>query len=335
MSFNQSENSKVPKVAYEALVDFFTRHENEVVEIEVLPPAIQPPDGITLEEGLNLGIPKKILALAFIEARQRFLGNVTSDCTSSTAFQATKVILLFDPEYITAANFRKRRLLALKDGGSETKTIFQVALKQELCFLNSILTSPLHRQSKSPTLWHHRLWLVNLTIDHELSNASDEQKKVFWRDEIDAVCKSGEQHPKNYYAWQYARRFLPHTKDLGLTDEFVHRVKNWCFKHPSDISGWSFLLFQLRDVSSLPNRQPIIQEVFNYAINLRAEQESLWMFIRLSVSQDGYGDRLQNYQTLQKYNEEMDENTRISALSERIHQTLNWTATFGAPILSR
>ena len=334
MSLHEPANTNLQQIAYKTLVDIFIRHEDNVIEIEVLPPAIQPPDGIVLQEDLNLGIPKKILALAFLEARQRFFDNLTSKSISDVALQATKVILLFDPEHITAANLRKRRLLALKKEASEYRTTtYQIVLKQELCFLNTILTSPLHRQSKSPTLWYHRLWTVKLIMDAELKNATKEQKRVFWQGEIDAVCKSGEQHPKNYYAWQYLRKLFPIIDDTYMTDKYAHHVKEWCFKHPSDISGWSFLLFLLPEVLSLPKRQMIIRDVFKYAINLRAEQESLWVFIRMVLSQDRYGDHVENYQTLRDHSHETDKIAKQSALSQRISQTLHWTAKFGEPFV--
>src|ERR1700753_4144206 len=73
-------------------------------------------------------------------------------------YDSSRIILLFDPEHITAANFRKRRIINLRQTSSAR---LPEAYAQEIHFLNSILTSPLHRQSKSPTLWFHRWWLVD------------------------------------------------------------------------------------------------------------------------------------------------------------------------------
>ena len=69
--------------------------------------------------------------------------------------------------------------------------------------------------------------------------------------------KAGERHPRNYYAWNYARdvfRAVCGDGDLGirrdeqrvLVGESMRDVHRWCLQHPSDISGWSFLLFSLR-----------------------------------------------------------------------------------------
>jgi hypothetical protein len=60
---------------YESLNRYFDEHENEVVEIEILPSAIQPSDGCLMQDGASLGIPKKALALAFLAARQMFFDN--------------------------------------------------------------------------------------------------------------------------------------------------------------------------------------------------------------------------------------------------------------------
>lgn len=60
---------------YESLSRYFSEHEHEVIEIEILPPAIQPPDGILMQDGSSLGVSKKALALAFLAARQIFFDN--------------------------------------------------------------------------------------------------------------------------------------------------------------------------------------------------------------------------------------------------------------------
>ena len=79
------------------------------------------PNGILLQDNLNIGIPKKILVLAFLRARELFFSDIKAAGPSSPlAFEATRVILLFDTEFITVANFRKRRLLQLRGLASVT-----------------------------------------------------------------------------------------------------------------------------------------------------------------------------------------------------------------------
>ncbi|EKG21927.1 Protein prenyltransferase [Macrophomina phaseolina MS6] len=119
------------QLAYAVLNKFFTRHQEDVVEIEVLPPALAPPDGsVTLEDGLCIGVPKRVLAAAFVAACSIFFENRDEPNESSVlaALDATRVILLFDPEHLTAANFRRLQLEEVKFPGqhpylSSTSTI--------------------------------------------------------------------------------------------------------------------------------------------------------------------------------------------------------------------
>lgn len=231
------------KFAYANLRDFFGAHENEVVEIEILPPAIQPSDGLSMQDGLSIGIPKKVLAAAYMEARRLFFADLISGKDAAATLEATKVILLFDPEHLTAANYRKRRLAAFQtDAKPVAGSTLHEAFRNEVCFLDSILTSPLHRQSKSPTLWYHRFGVIDCLRRIELHSADDETETAFWRTELNAICKAGEQHPRNYYAWQYARRLTCLISNRTVNDDIGPTVKDWCCKHPSDISGWSYLL---------------------------------------------------------------------------------------------
>jgi hypothetical protein len=292
---SQDDDSKtrLGERAYRTLDAFFRLHADEVVDIEILPPAIQPPDSISLQDGLSIGIPKKILALAFVRARELFLMSTNVyEPLSEAAFEATPILLLFDPEHITAANFRKKRLLALQDRGPQAA--FEKAVNYEILFLDSILTSPLHRQSKSPTLWHHRTWLLDLMFPVKLLESPAQLLLNSIQAELSAVMKAGERHPKNYYAWQYARRLFGKVSKL-YSDEIKHvwegsyqnamstsavLVMEWCCKHPSDISGWSFLHFNLNMVDSSRARAEVVKSVIDFAIKLELEQESIWTFLR-------------------------------------------------------
>lgn len=74
--------------AYNALNDFFAAHEDDVVEIEMLPSAIQPTNGLLMQDGLNLGVPKKVLVAAYVRARQLFFEGIKAGTASlvSTSF---------------------------------------------------------------------------------------------------------------------------------------------------------------------------------------------------------------------------------------------------------
>lgn len=69
------------------------------------------------------------------------------------------------------------------------------------------------------------------------------------------MMRAGDRHPRNYYAWNYARRLFRFLSSEGSRDaatgptvttaETTERVQRWCFQHPRDISGWTVLAFLL------------------------------------------------------------------------------------------
>ena len=76
-----------------------------------------------------------------------------------------------------------------------------------------------------------------------------------WEEELRIVMKAAERHPRNYYAWQYARQIYrcvhpdsPGDKDKVHCDRMlssghIGAVHGWCLMHPRDISGWAFLIY--------------------------------------------------------------------------------------------
>ena len=154
-------------------------------------------------------------------------------------------------------------------------------VRDELRFLESLLTSPLGKHAKSSTLWAQRLWIVRdhlarLAVREHVANKEEEEEeeeiqtrdgrrgvKSFWGRELAIVMKAGERHARNYYAWQYARQVFAllvcsagsepaerrHLVEALLRDS-IGPVRGWCLMHPRDISGWTFLfslLERLRD----------------------------------------------------------------------------------------
>lgn len=78
--------------------------------------------------------------------------------------------------------------------------------------------------------------------------------------------KAGDRHPRNYYAWFYARQLLTalstgeilpsparqigkHQIDASRMYQIaaisIFPVQKWCLAHPRDISGWTFLEYLL------------------------------------------------------------------------------------------
>ncbi|KAF2013868.1 hypothetical protein BU24DRAFT_464595 [Aaosphaeria arxii CBS 175.79] len=329
--------------AYTILDQYFTAHEDEVVEIEMLPPAIQPEDGICMIDGLSLGIPKKILALAFLEARRLFFQHKDDASVSTIALAASKVMLLFDTEQITAANLRKKQIVQVQQETEKTvpNESLKALLRREIDFLDSILTSPLHRQSKSPTLWYHRSWLLQYLVSNAMSLPGDHKETLldFSRKELSAVYKSGERHPKNYYAWQYARTLVTHLvgSQESVTEtqqeradflsvfikETVDSTKSWCCSHPSDISGWSFLLFLLRMSPSKSNGN-LLADVVHIVTRLRLDNESAWIFIRTALDEPSIEkDAASLHDVLQQCEKQQDD-VDADLFAKRIRQILSY-----------
>ena len=75
-------------------------------------------------------------------------------------------MLLYDPEYLTAANARKRILTDLLEtssgfSGTPSTSLIDEYIRKELWLLDSLQTSPLPKHMKSSTLWYHRRWLMD------------------------------------------------------------------------------------------------------------------------------------------------------------------------------
>ena len=63
---------------YGVLNEFFVAHQDEIVEVEVLPSALAPTEGLVLKDGINLGVPKKVLVQAYLTARTTLFAHQTN-----------------------------------------------------------------------------------------------------------------------------------------------------------------------------------------------------------------------------------------------------------------
>ncbi|KAF1986661.1 hypothetical protein K402DRAFT_412678 [Aulographum hederae CBS 113979] len=291
---------EIARGAYAAISAQFDTHADRILEIEILPSAIKPPEGdIILVDGQYIGVPKKILAAAFLVATKIFWERSpqpSNDDASALpadqgALAATRIILLFDPEYVTAANYRKKQLLQRSH-----VSLLELAVKQELCFLDTVLNSRLHRQTKSPTLWFHRLWLLKT---FRVPSAARYDPVMILsapgvHGEFRTILTAGERHPNNYYAWQYGRQLIAALLAIPPVDldfevkTVLHGVTrlvlDWTTRHPGDTSGWSFLyhILLLPEQEDAGVREAIFK-VANLAMNLGMSNESLWVFLRTII----------------------------------------------------
>lgn len=285
-----------PKVVYSQISSILTDlpANYELLEIEVLGEGYPLEPGTPfLRDGAAVAIPKLKIAQAFFVGRQilqEHLHAGGSDCVDDQVTRAASTLLLMDPEHLTASNLRKRALLSglqKQQGGSDPSLL----LKREMQFVDSLLTSHLHRHTKSPTLWGHRRWLLEQFAT--CGTPIDLRQHM-----ADVVMVSAERHPRNYYAWDHAR-WLFHDLgrwdiDAALVATIAGDVKRWCFKHPSDISGWTFLMFLLERVPDgdaelrRTTQEGILMETLELTDSFRWTNESVWVFLRTIMAKDDH-----------------------------------------------
>jgi protein prenyltransferase alpha subunit repeat containing protein 1 len=249
------------------------KEHDDLLEMELLPASHQLPDGTSLlQDGNALAVPKFQLVQAFLVARKK-LSTKTSLQESKwrSDIEASNVMLLMDPEHLTAANIRKR---IIGDAYDIDQAEAKALLLQEKYFIDSLLTSRLHRHTKSPVLWSHRRWLMGRFIKAGLG-------VDVVRDLRRVIFISAERHPRNYYAWCHARLLVdmsgcvePHQLSVLVDD-----TKKWCFSHHNDISGWEFLQFLLKRCDA-----ELVLDVFSATMKRAASfswrNESVWIFLR-------------------------------------------------------
>lgn len=310
-----------PEAAFQAIADVLTEtttttsmmtttttaelhhQDQERLEIEFLGREHPPlPDGeYILREGNAVAIPKLALVQAFLVARkklQKYRTAISVNVDNKSILRTTAVILLMDPEHLTAANTRKRliqtALLAVDASRS-------ALLASELHLVDSLLTSHLHRHTKSPTLWSHRRWLIACLANP----AAAADKTRLLHDMTHVVTVAAVRHPRNYYAWEHARWLVQWQSQGGKCgskeeeDEklkLVVVVRDWCYRNHTDTSGWSFLFFVL---ASLPTTlsavdappanlsslyEETVTQVEQMATSLRWTGEAVWVFLRTAVA---------------------------------------------------
>jgi hypothetical protein len=347
-----------PELAFQELARIFSTRENQVLEIEIIPPSL----GATfLQDGCSVGITKKALVQAYTVARALFFKKLMpmseDDIQSALPTKAqstnpdpgiTEVMLLFDCEHLTACNWRKRSLCAAmahshsntQDVSNWTPATTQL-LEAELTLVASYQCSPLHRHTKSPTLWHHRFWVLRHLLERQTRSA--ESMLELQRSELEIVLRAGELHPKNYYAFSYMRQLnaLLAKRMVGKPDlraekmlPILDRTIEWCLANPRDISGWTFGIYEMSRVSDYAARAHALEKVLTFALGVGWEGESLWTFVHQAVEQFDL-ERVVNEIGLRYRSEPVDVNefpSAQNALRKKAWQTwldrarIYWTA---------
>ncbi|KAF1731811.1 Protein prenyltransferase alpha subunit repeat-containing protein 1 [Beauveria bassiana] len=280
---------------YRCIAQVLALREEELLDIEILGPShILSPAVYVLYEENAVAIPKLNILRAFLPAYKIFQGHLNGQHTTpEEVLQATSVILLLDPEHMTAANARKRHVRRIK---AQNPDQIESALDTELYFIDSLLTSRLHRHTKSPTLWGHRQWLQEQCIarPRPMDNLSTAMEKL--------IFVSAERHPRNYYAWCHARYLLGRKgpahdatdraehglqaqQNTATLDILTEMVKKWCFAHPSDTSGWSFLTMLVKQRPQAA-ASSLFSETLRFAEAFSWRGESVWYFLRNMLRRD-------------------------------------------------
>ncbi|KAF5024974.1 hypothetical protein F66182_2925 [Fusarium sp. NRRL 66182] len=271
-----------------------TEPSKELLEIELLGKShVLDPSSTVLRDHNAIAIPKLRLVQAFVAARKLLLKFLEDNRSVSRdeISRSTAVILLMDPEHLTAANTRKRLITTKSQQGD-----FADTLEFEKHFVDSLLTSRLHRHTKSPTLWNHRRWLMDRFCLHDMDiPAEDDIARI--------IMISGERHPRNYYAWCHARYL---TKTFITTSPNAEKVlsraitttQKWCFAHHNDISGWQFLAFLLE-------KHPVetsctFRETLKFAGSFTWRNESVWYFLRCIAGWGATNHDLEEFELLRR-----------------------------------
>lgn len=279
---------------------FTSSSDPELFEIEFLPKSHPlPPDCNVLIEGNSIALTKVKLVQAFMVSRQIFFKNYRREERAAEVEKelrdVTAVMLLLDPEHLTAANTRKRLIWKYENGsGTRSRSEMEALLRNELRFVDGYLTSRLHRHTKSPSLWGHRRWIL------ERLKGLGMPRDVL-RDLELVVFVAAERHPRNYYAWSHMRWLVqvfgksairPGDDSTNRPDhsELTSVVKDWCLRNPSDTSGFSFLLFCIFNLgaSTTSARSEICvsvcADVLRLAVSFKWTHESVWVFLRTVVA---------------------------------------------------
>lgn len=260
--------------AFRALTEALSQQHDGLLEVEILGSSHNlDANASCLQDGPAIAVSKVGLVQAFVIGRD-ILQDVRSGAQkhdSSTIMDATAVLLLTDPEHLTAANTRKRTLTSqlLYDVG-------QSLLLRDLYFVDSLLTSRLHRHTKSPNLWSHRRWLTSqLGRLHAAPEATNVLSNV--------IFVSAQRHPRNYYAWSHARLLFPSLEqDRPSLAVAIRQTEQWCYAHHDDISGWMFLGFLLKQ--NPEQATGVLQETLRRTRSFLWRNETVWYFLQIAMS---------------------------------------------------
>ena len=119
----------------------------------------------------------------------------STDYSSLSTFDLTSKLLVWNPEYYTLWNHRRRLLDAQLSTLPEPEAAS--TLQADLQFILPLLI----KFPKCYWIWNHRLWLLNQTTER-LSAA---RAREFWTEELRLVAQMLARDGRNFHGWGYRR----------------------------------------------------------------------------------------------------------------------------------
>lgn len=280
------ENRELRREALTAISDAIDpAAHGGLMEIELLGQTMFPPGVFALRDGPAIAVNNLGLKAAYFEVLEDVRGfrhgydvgeSSAAHDNVSEKLKPLAVLVLLQPEYLMAINLRKKLLMSASVELGPGLARYRSLVRLEKSFIDSLLTSPLNKHNKSPTLWSHRRWLVPRLVELGLMDILGDLTKV--------VMVAGERHPRNYYAWHHARYLMTlvdwTSEETGR--DVLRAVLDWCTRHHDDTSGWSFLQSLLLTEGRYKREAvtSVLKDVLGLANSLRWTNESVWVFLR-------------------------------------------------------
>ncbi|CAH8616321.1 unnamed protein product [Schistosoma bovis] len=208
-------------------------------------------------------------------------GEYESNTSKPVSDDLLNYLLLVSPNTTTFWNFKRKALLNN-----------DVSVDAELRFTQLIL----NKYPRSYETIFHRQWII-----HRYNYLNDHK---FLLSELELCNKFADKYRCNYGLWQYRRFLLLHQQNPEIYKIELDNLNVWLAKHPTDISGWSYLESVLDGLVSqsmvvalspmlddqkllLENSTRIIQSYFEKVhdiLELYPERECVWMFRRRLIT---------------------------------------------------
>ncbi|GMM34224.1 Ecm9 protein [Saccharomycopsis crataegensis] len=186
------------------------------------------------------------------EQERHDLGLLTTDKLQEL-YYVTSGLLLTTPSSTTAVSLHWDVVLQTYKNHHQGASLgeFWEFLTLEISFVETLLTAKLSRVNKSSVVWLlykkllalHCITLTN--YDNSIDNHGFNFTNAMMKKILSVVIRSGETHPRNYYAWNFLRSVIhlvhSHRDNISMMDIY-NKLYGFCRANPSDNSCWWVLL---------------------------------------------------------------------------------------------